>query len=286
LVVTTTSPEVLKQAFDAISSTGTIEAGKEIVGLSRWMALAHFKPEIAEQARSLVRSRRVCRNGHLIAGDNIKIQNRNGLGIMTRLCRKCYLARRKRSDQGGVIGELRLRRIITAVDDHGASIANLTDTRAARAIGIKKIVSRPRLMAFASNSDPRLARLGRLILKRAQDNADRQRNDRRVLLRVAASPFVLRNDGAEAHEAIKRATAHIWEGDRGDVQGLMWLAALQGLLTRRDCTPAKANEYLRIHNHRPRTLGDARYSLDATIGEDGTATWLDTKTDEDHRLWA
>jgi hypothetical protein len=188
------------------------------------MALVHFKREIGEQARALVfkknkrvwrtaRTKGVCSQGHRVEGDNVKIQNRTEHRNTARLCRICYLASRKRGEQRGVIGEARLRRIITAVDDHGASISNLTNSAAARAIGIKVIVSRVKLMAFANNKDPRLGRLGRLILKRAEDNAVRQKLERRKLVRVVAAPFVLRNDGADAHEAIQRATAHIWVGE-------------------------------------------------------------------------
>jgi hypothetical protein len=93
----------------------------------------------------------------------------------------------------------------------------------------------------------------------------------------------LRNDGADAYDAIIRATSHIWEGDRGDVQALMWIDVAENRLKLPDCTPEKAREYLKIHNRRPNVFGS--YSLDTPIGEDGGMTWLDTKTDED-RLWA
>jgi hypothetical protein len=101
--------------------------------------------------------------------------------------------------------------------------------------------------------------------------------------RLVAAPALLRNNGADAFEAITRATAGIWEDDRGDVQSLMFIALGEGKLKPLDCTPERAREYLKIHRRHPNVFGN--YSLDTPIGEDGTMTWLDTKTDED-RLWA
>jgi hypothetical protein len=75
----------------------------------------------------------------------------------------------------------------------------------------------------------------------------------------------------------------VWEDDRGDVQTLMWIDIGENKLKLSDCTPERAQQYLKIHRRRPNVFGS--YSLDTSIGEESGMTWLDTKTNED-RLWA
>jgi hypothetical protein len=94
----------------------------------------------------------------------------------------------------------------------------------------------------------------------------------------------MRNNGADAYEAVRQATSHLWEGERDDVMSLMFIAVSEGRLKLSDAR-ARVGEFLKAHHYRPRVYGDARFSLDNPVGEDSGVTWLDTKTDED-RLWA
>jgi hypothetical protein len=125
--------------------------------------------------------------------------------------------------------------------------------------------------------------LGKKMKALSKKNAVQNRHEARRSLQIIAAPALLSNNGADAFEAVRRATAGIWEGDRDDVQTLMWIDIAENKLKISDCTPEKAREYLKIHRRRPNVFGS--YSLDTPIGEDSGMTWLDTKTDED-RLWA
>jgi hypothetical protein len=93
----------------------------------------------------------------------------------------------------------------------------------------------------------------------------------------------MQNNGADAYEAVRCATAHLHVDDRNDVMSLMIIAIGEGRLKLSDAQ-SRVREFLRIHRYRPRVFGDARYSLDNPIGDDSNVTWLDTKTDAD-RLW-
>jgi hypothetical protein len=64
---------------------------------------------------------------------------------------------------------------------------------------------------------------------------------------------------------------------------LMFVDVSEGRLKISDCA-ARVDEYRRRHNRRPRAWGD--YSLDAPIGEDGSATWLDmVSVDAESGAW-
>jgi hypothetical protein len=76
------------------------------------------------------------------------------------------------------------------------------------------------------------------IGKKIQVLADKNRAAVRILAgekrRKQAAPAIVRNNGADAYAAIMQATARLWEGERGDVMSLMFLAAAERRLDPRD----------------------------------------------------
>jgi hypothetical protein len=122
------------------------------------------------------------------------------------------------------------------------------------------------------NANPRVKkRINALALvnKRAAAQARAERN------RMVAAPALLQNDGSDAYEAIMRATANLWEGERGDVMSLMFIAVAEGRVRPRDAA-ARLPEFLRDHRRQFGKFGPL--SLDAPIFEDGATTLGDTVT--------
>jgi hypothetical protein len=100
--------------------------------------------------------------------------------------------------------------------------------------------------------------------------------------RQFATSSLTRNNGVDAYEAVRLATAHVPADERDDVMSRMFVAVAEGRL-RLSETSSRVGEFVRAHRSRPRVLGD--YSLDKPLGDGSTMTWLDTKTEAD-RLWA
>jgi hypothetical protein len=219
--VANTPPDMLKQAFNAIAETGYIASGIRVIDRSRWLALLHFNSEVRAQARELAfrqksgaaglfvagepsrnkgRLRAVCKNGHPISGDNVHFES----GGKKRLCLICHRQRRKMYDANGSIGEHRIRRILAALEN-GATIGSLTGTRAAKRCGVKLIVRHTVLAAFSAKHP----QLGRFIYKRASENVERQRLERRALIRVTAPTIVLARS-LDIWEVIRAAVPPRW----------------------------------------------------------------------------
>jgi hypothetical protein len=93
--------------------------------------------------------------------------------------------------------------------------------------------------------------------------------------RLIAAPAILRNDGADAYEAITGATVSLWEGERGDVMSLMFVAVAEGRLLAREAA-ARLPEFLRQHRRQFSKFGPL--SLDAPIFADSATTLGDTIT--------
>jgi hypothetical protein len=115
-------------------------------------------------------------------------------------------------------------------------------------------------------------------------NAATRRGEFKRSRRLVAVSALMKNDGFDAYEIVRKATAHLHEDERGDVMSRLFVAIAEGLLKLSD-VPSRVGEFVKAQRHRPRALGDPRYSLDNPIGDDSGLTWLDTKTDAD-RLWA
>jgi hypothetical protein len=65
-------------------------------------------------------------------------------------------------------------------------------------------------------------------------------------IRAALRPRkLLHNNGIDAFEVVRDATAATWEGDREEVQTLMWIDIGENKLKLPDCTPEKARNILK-----------------------------------------
>jgi hypothetical protein len=134
-----------------------------------------------------------------------------------------------------------------------------------------KIVESSALIRFIRDNP----RIGKRIRKLAKQNhyasmqavADRKR--------LVVAPAILHNNGTSAYDAGLRATANLWEGERGDVMSLMFLAIAEGRLLPRDAE-RRMPEFLREHRRQFSKFGPL--SLDAQIFGDGTVTLGDTVT--------
>jgi hypothetical protein len=101
--------------------------------------------------------------------------------------------------------------------------------------------------------------------------------------RLTAAPALTQNNGEDAYEAVRNATAHLHEDERCDVMSRMYVAIAEGRLRLSEAS-SRVGGFLRDQRYRPRVFGDPRFSLDNPLGEEGGTTWLDTKTDAD-RFW-
>jgi hypothetical protein len=98
----------------------------------------------------------------------------------------------------------------------------------------KFIVNGTRLIAFC-DANPKLGTRIRALAEKNRMAAQKQNGDR---ARLAAAPAILRNNGADAFDVIQRVTAHLWEGERGDVMSLMFVAVAEGRMKISDCDQA------------------------------------------------
>jgi hypothetical protein len=127
-------------------------------------------------------------------------------------------------------------------------------------------------------------KIGRRLLAISAKNASARRSAAQKARRLFAAVPLTQNNGEDAYEAVRSATAHVSEDERDDVMSRMFLAIAEGRLTIAEARYRVA-EFVKDQRRRPRVYGDAYFSLDASVGEDSDMTWLDTKTDAD-RLWA
>jgi hypothetical protein len=247
-------------------------------------AVSRFSPEGLEAMKRnfavLAEKRRLsatCDHGHLWA-QNTMIKKSGA-----RRCRECVRLEDKRREGTKMASQRQVSAVLEGLS-HGFTLSQMTSYRSKKGVyrphdDIKKVVNPGPIYNFCKAHPA----LGKKIKDASKKNGLANLRAACRSLRVIAAPALLRNNGADAFEAVQRATAGIGEDDRGDVQSLMWIAIGANKLQLPDCTPEKAREYLKIHRRRPNVYGS--YSLDTPIGEDSGMTWLDTKTDED-RLWA
>jgi hypothetical protein len=124
--------------------------------------------------------------------------------------------------------------------------------------------------------------LGTRLRNLSDKNAFAKRSAAQRARRRFAAASLTRNEGEDAYEAVRQATAHLSKYERGDVMSRMFVAIAEGRLRLSDAR-ARVDEFLADQRHRPRAYGD--YSLNSPVVDEDGVTWLDTKTDADH-LWA
>jgi hypothetical protein len=219
-----------------------------------------------------------CSRGHLWS-EHEAIDNKRG----RRYCREC----KRLSGCEQKLDRYAKREDLALVLDglsHGLTLHQMTARPGARVWRLESApvhrVMHPSILWAFMKSNPAI---GRRMKAQSKENALGHTRAAAQNRRIIAAPALLRNNGADAYEAVQHACAHLWEGERGDVMSLMFVDVSEGRLKISDCA-ARVDEYRRRHNRRPRAWGD--YSLDAPIGEDGSATWLDmVSVDAESGAW-
>ncbi|UPJ31020.1 hypothetical protein [Bradyrhizobium sp. CW1] len=200
-----------------------------------------------------------CKNGHIRGLENTFYEQH--LGYLVRRCKDCIKNRRV----------LRM----PSAELVRASIASLHEGGTLTS-GVRSQVQQAMRNFIRANP-----KLGTRLRNISDKNASAHRSAAQRARRRFAASSLIRNNGEEAYEAVRQATAHLFGDERGDVMSLMFVAIAEERLKLSEAR-ARVGEFLAVHRRRPRVYGD--YSLNSPIGEDDGVTWLDTKTDAD-RLW-
>jgi hypothetical protein len=227
-----------------------------------------------ERAQKIALARTTCANGHPWTAENI-IFERSGW----RRCRICK-NRHSETNRQKYASKAAISRVLDGLN-HGLSLNQMTASpTTSRGVWrpdgtpTERIMHASILWAFMRVNPA----IGTRMKKQSHKNALANIKAAAMSRMTIAAPALLRNNGMDAYEAIQRATAHIWEGERGDVQSLMFIAIGEHRLSLRDCTRAAANKFLEQHKKRPRVYGDERQSLDAPLYEDSGMTRMDKVT--------
>jgi hypothetical protein len=141
---------------------------------------------------------------------------------------------------------------------------------------------RPSLQPIIRNFLLKNPKIGDRLRRISKTNASEHLREAWRSRRQFAAASLTRNDGEDAYEAVRTATAQVPIDERDDVMSRMFVAIAEGRLRLLDAS-ARVGEFLRDQRRRPRVFGDLRFGLDNPIGDDSGMTWLDTKTDADRR---
>ncbi|MBR1328834.1 hypothetical protein [Bradyrhizobium ottawaense] len=200
-----------------------------------------------------------CMNGHIRMIENTFYEQH--LGYLVRRCKDCIKIRRSL--------------LMPSAEQVRASIASLHEggTLSSEPSHVQQS------MRNFIRANPKLGNKLRAI---SEKNASAHRSAAQRARRRFAASSLTRNDGEDAYQAVRLATAHLLKDERDDVMSRMFIAIAEGRLKLSEAR-ARVGEFLKNQRYRPRVFGD--YSLNSPIGDDDGVTWLDTKTDAD-RLWA
>jgi hypothetical protein len=240
-----------------------------------WGAEAHRLAKANEKAASIVtatvnlkfarlrsaESRRngvTCANGHVRTLENT-FYVRDQRQCLVRRCKDCN----KASAAKRIATPEEVRRLMSGL--HHGQVLN--DFRTAPLVNFLK-------------RNPRIGDRVRILSKQ---NAYAHWRETWQSKRHSAAASLTRNNGEDAYEVVRLATAHLFNDERDDVMSRMFVAIAEGRLRLSEAS-SRVGEFLRDQRYRPRVFGDPRFSLDNPLGNEGGATWLDTKTDAD-RLW-
>jgi hypothetical protein len=204
-----------------------------------------------------------CKNGHVRTMHNTFYVEYGG--CLVRRCKDCNKNARE-------------NRLPTA-ERVRAAVASLHEGETLSTVGGSTYTST--VMRNFIRTNPKV---GRRLLAISAKNASVRRSAAQRGRRIVAAAPLTRNNGEDAYEAVRLATADVSEDDRDDVMSRMFLAIAEGRLTLVEAR-SRVCEFVKDQRRRPRVYGDAHFSLDAPLGDDSNMTWLDAKTDAD-RLWA
>lgn len=171
-----------------------------------------------ECARIRIQKRRehlppTCPQGHEFTPENTMFNSQN-----SRICRKCLWLR---NNTPTPITAEKLRLVFERLNE-GETLSSVFGKKSDQSF----VVRRLSLVHFMD----RHPRIKRKILTLANKNRLAILDRIHAGNRLRAAPALIRNDGASAYEAVVHATASLWEGERGDVMSLMFLAIAEGRL--------------------------------------------------------
>ncbi|MEY9539050.1 hypothetical protein ABIE85_002110 [Bradyrhizobium diazoefficiens] len=239
----------------AVEATRLIKANEQ--------AAAHVRKTVTwriaiQRSADKRRAAETCKNGHIRTLENTFYEQH--LGYLVRRCKDCIKIRRQL--------------LMPSPEQVRASIASLHEggTLSSEPSHVQQS------MRNFIRANPKLGNKLRAI---SEKNASAHRSIAQRARRRFAASSLIRNDGEDAYEAVRQATAHLRD-ERDDVMSRMFIAIAEGRLKLSEAR-ARVGEFLANQRYRPRVYGD--YSLNSPVGDDEGVTWLDTKTDAD-RLWA
>jgi hypothetical protein len=203
---------------------------------------------------------RLCPSGHEFTPENT-YRTKQG----HRLCRLCQ---KRNNATPRPIPEEKLRRVFERLNE-GGTISSVYGKWPSPEEPF--IVSRISLKHFM-RQHPKIERRITALAKR---NRPISYKLKRYGDRLVTAPGILRNNGEDAFEAVRRATSNLWEGERRDVMSLMFLAIAEGRLLSRDAERRMA-EFIREHRRQFSKFGPV--SLDAPIFGDSATTLVDMVT--------
>lgn len=213
----------------------------------------------AECLRSRPR-KRFCPRGHEYTPENIYYTNQG-----YRLCKTCS---KQSNNTPRPVSEATLRRVFERLNE-GGTISSVYGKWTSPG---NFIVTRHSLMHFMNQHPAVKQRIMALAKRNRPISYQFKRYGTRPLI---TAPGILRNNGEDAFAAVTRATSGVWEGERGDVMSLMFVAIAEGRLLPKDAA-ARLPEFVKLHRYRPRVYGDR--SLDAPLYDDSSLTLGDNIT--------
>lgn len=201
-----------------------------------------------------------CPRGHAMIEGNLVW----GSGWVCLTCKRDHERRFQRT-----VTHEQVSRVVAALHE-GKLLSECHGLKDGRYVGGKLVDSR----AFTRflNANPRVKTKIRKLAMANRLAAAQAMTNKRILI---AAPALLKNEGADAYEAIMRATAHLWEGERGDVMSLMFLAVAEGKLDPRQAE-SRLPEFVREHRRQFSKFGPV--SLDAPAYGEGATTIGDLVT--------
>jgi hypothetical protein len=208
------------------------------------------------------RNSATCANGHVRTLENT-FYVRNERNCLVRRCKDCN----KNAKRARMPTEDQVRETVAALH-HGGTFSSTVP---------------PYLQPTMRNFLRHYPKLGDRIRRISKANAVAHMREVWRSKQLTAAPPLIQNNGEDAYEAVRKATAHLHEDERGDVISRMYIAIGEGKLKLSEAS-ARVGEFLRDQRRRPRVYGDLRFSLDNPLADDSGMTWLDTKADAD-RLW-
>lgn len=182
-----------------------------------------------------------CPHGHALVGENLYV---NPKGF--RECRACRRNAKKRTSEL-VLSPQQTKRVVAALKG-GATLKEITRGIVRKQFEPEKRICTERQLTNTLAKDRKLKSLVDTMVPRNFRRACGLWSQSRPRIAHAS---LLRNDGADAFDAINSATKHLPDVIRGDVQSAMFIAVGEGRLKLRDAA-ARVREFVTAQNRADR----------------------------------